>query len=124
MLCPEDMGYLDPVGFRDVKLNAPQLFVDDYLVENRFDRNFLSANVPHVFHPPERSPDPLLHPDRPWEREYGLGYPGIVALMALAWGTGRSRRSTTTAFAGREAASASGPSSAAVSSGNSVNGGP
>ena len=78
MLCPEDKGRLDPVGFREIHWNVPQLFVDDHIVENRFDRNLLSANVPHVAHRPDRSPSPILSPDQPWEREYGLGYPGVV----------------------------------------------
>ena len=77
-VCLEDMGHLDPVGLRETKLNAPQVFVDDYLVENRFDENMLSATVPHVAHRPQRLPDPILSPDRPWERELGIFCPSVV----------------------------------------------
>ena len=72
-----DRAYPDPLGVRDVPRGVPQLFVDDFLVENRYDRNFLSANVPHVAHAPRRG-DPVLLPDRPWEAEQGCGYPGVV----------------------------------------------
>ena len=78
MLCPEDKGHLDPIGIREINLGTPQLFVDDFLVENRFDSHFFSANVPHVAHPPQRLSEPLLIPDKPWEAEYGLSYPGVV----------------------------------------------
>lgn len=37
MLCPEDRGHLDPVGLHEVKLNSPQLFVDDHRIANRID---------------------------------------------------------------------------------------
>ena len=76
MLCPDDMGHLDPLGLRETESDAPQMFVDDYLVENRFDEDMLSANVPHVTHASQRSPGPLLRPDRPWEGEGGLACPG------------------------------------------------
>ena len=77
MLCPPESGHLDPVGLREVTRGTPQLFVDDFLVENRFDRNFLSANVPHVAHPVRRG-EPFVLPDKPWEAEQGCGYPGVV----------------------------------------------
>ena len=77
MLCPPESGKLDPVGEREVKRHTPQLFVDDFLIENRFDSHFLSANVPHVAHTPRRG-DPLIWPDKPWEAERGCGYPGVV----------------------------------------------
>ena len=73
-----DLGHFDPMELREIHANAPQMFVDDYLVENRFDANMLSATVPHAAHSPERRPDPVLRPDRPWEHENGLGYPGVV----------------------------------------------
>ena len=77
MLCPPDSGQLDPVALREVRRGTPQLFVDDFLIENRFDRHFLSANVPHVAHTPARG-EPLVWPDKPWEAEQGCGYPGVV----------------------------------------------
>ena len=55
--------------YRSVVPNEPQLFVDDYLVDNRFDEDLLSARVPHVLHPPQRPDAPILSPDgaHPWE---------------------------------------------------------
>ena len=78
MSCPEDKGHLNPIGLREIELNAAQMFVDDYLVENRYDKNMLSANVPHILHQPERPSKPLLSPDKPWERKHGFGHPGVV----------------------------------------------
>jgi len=78
MFCPEDRGKLNPVALRELDLNVPQLMIDDYLIENRFDCNNLSANVPHVFHKPERSMEPVVLPDRPWESEWGIGHPGVI----------------------------------------------
>src|SRR5207249_5172364 len=57
-------------AYRSVAPNEPQLFVDDYLVDNRFNEDLLSARVPHVLHPPRRPDAPILSPDEshPWER--------------------------------------------------------
>ena len=64
---------------REVRLGEPQLFVDDHLIENRFNENFLSASVPHVFHVPRRTEEPLItrDTDKPWEAD-GLGYLSVV----------------------------------------------
>ena len=66
-LCPPDQGKLDPLGLRRIELDQPQLFADDYLIESRFDTRALAASVPHVLHLPERSSEPLLRGDNPWE---------------------------------------------------------
>ncbi len=69
----------DPHVCRTVQLDEPQLFIDDYLIENRFNENFLSASVPHVAHKPERSTKPIVtrDPDKPWEAD-GLGYLSVA----------------------------------------------
>ena len=70
---------LDPTVYRNIEINSPQLFVDDYLVENRFNEDRLSAPVPHALQMPERLPEPLLtmDADKPWEST-GLGYPSVI----------------------------------------------
>ena len=78
MFCPEDRGNLNPVALREIGIDEPQLMVDDYLIENRFDSNALSATVPHVLHRPHRSGKPLIAPDRLWERAVGISHPGVV----------------------------------------------
>jgi hypothetical protein len=78
MFCPEDRGNLNPVALREIKLGEPQLMVDDYLIENRFDSNVLSATVPHVLHQGKRTREPIVIPDKPWEAEHGIGHPDVV----------------------------------------------
>ena len=58
------------VRYRSIKINEPQLFVDDYLVGNRYNEEYISARVPHVLHRGTRLPDPVLtkDDDKPWER--------------------------------------------------------
>jgi hypothetical protein len=82
--CPSDKGFLDAAFLREIGVDVPQIMVDDYLIENRFDSNFFSSTVPHVLHPPVRADEPLLVPDRPWEMEHGLGYPGIIYDPAIS----------------------------------------
>jgi hypothetical protein len=55
--------------YRAIRLEEPQLLVDDYLIDNRFTEDLLSARVAHVLHPPRRSAQPVLAPDaaHPWE---------------------------------------------------------
>ena len=84
MPCPSDKGFLDAAFLREIGVDVPQMMVDDYLIENRFDSSFFSSTVPHVLHPPVRADEPLLVPDRPWEVEHGLGYPGIVYDPAIS----------------------------------------
>jgi len=57
------------VRYRSIKINEPQLFVDDYLVGNRYNEEYISARVPHVLHRGTRLPDPVLtkDDDKPWE---------------------------------------------------------
>jgi hypothetical protein len=64
---------------RTFEIGQPQLFVDDYLVDNRFNEDLLSARVAHVLHPPVRVPQPVLAPDaaHPWEWG-GLTWPSVV----------------------------------------------
>jgi len=63
-----------PQVYRKIELNQPQMFVDDYLVGNRFNDKYISARVPHVLHRGERLPNPILagDSDKPWE-QYGIG---------------------------------------------------
>jgi len=58
------------VRYRSIKINEPQLFVDDYLVGNRYNEQYISARVAHVLHRGTRLPDPVLtkDEDKPWER--------------------------------------------------------
>ena len=65
--------------YRTIEIGQPQLFVDDYLVDNRFNEDLLSARVPHVLHPPRRLPDPVLVPNdaHPWEWG-GIIWPSVV----------------------------------------------
>ena len=65
--------------YRTVEIGQPQLFVDDYLVDNRFNEDLLSARVAHVLHPPRRDPQPVLAPDaaHPWEWG-GIIWPSVV----------------------------------------------
>ena len=69
----------DPEVCRTIRLNEPQLLVDDYLIENRFNEDLLSAPVPHVVHVPKRSVEPLItrDADKPWEED-GLGYLSVA----------------------------------------------
>jgi hypothetical protein len=66
-------------AYRTVEVGEPQLFVDDYLVDNRFNEDLLSARVPHVLHPPQRPTAPILAPDEahPWELG-GMTWPSVV----------------------------------------------
>ena len=70
---------LAPEAYRVVRLNEPQMFVDDYLVENRYNEEFISARVGHVLMQPKRLPEPVLtgNPDWPWDSR-GIGYPSVV----------------------------------------------
>ena len=52
----DDSSECDPDVCRTVKLNQPQLFVDDDLIENRYNEKFLSSRVPHVRHAAKRGP--------------------------------------------------------------------
>ena len=61
-----------PPGLRVVGLGEPQMLADDHLIENRFDANMSSANVPHVYHAPHRRIEPVIVADKPWEQ----GAPG------------------------------------------------
>jgi len=63
-----------PQVYRKIELNKPQMFVDDYLVGNRYNEKYISACVPHVLHQGERLPNPILtkDDDKPWERR-GIG---------------------------------------------------
>ena len=74
----DDSSECDPDVCRTVKLNQPQLFVDDDLIENRYNEKFLSSRVPHVRHAAKRGP-PIItpDPDKPWEKD-GLGYLSVV----------------------------------------------
>lgn len=76
-LCPADQGRLDPVGLRTIARNQPQLLVDDYLIESRFDANALAATVPHVLHRPERVPEPVLRGQNRWEPR-GVTQPSVL----------------------------------------------
>ena len=76
-LCPPDKGKLDPIGLRNVDKNVPQLFIDDYLIESRFDSRMLAASVPHVLHVPEHPDEPVLCGTEPWET-HGVSHPGIL----------------------------------------------
>ena len=69
----------DPLLYRSIEVNTPQLFVDDYLVENRYNENHLSAPVSHVLQTPQRLSEPILtmDADKPWEST-GLGYPSVI----------------------------------------------
>lgn len=64
---------------RVVPLNEPQLLIDDYFVDNRFNEDQISARVPHVLQLPQRTPGPVmtLDPDKPWEQN-GVGYPSVM----------------------------------------------
>lgn len=68
-----------PPHYRALRPGEPQLFVDDYLVENRYTEAQISADVPHVWHAPKKHGGPLitLDPDKPWEK-HGMGYAGVV----------------------------------------------
>ena len=63
-----------PQVYRKIELNQPQMFVDDYLVGNRYNEKYISARVSHVLHRGERLPNPILtkDDDKPWE-QYGIG---------------------------------------------------
>ncbi len=67
-----------PPGLRVVGLGEPQMLADDHLIENRFDANMSSANVPHVYHAPHRRTEPVIVADKPWEQGFGLLYPGAL----------------------------------------------
>jgi hypothetical protein len=69
---------LQPESIRSIALDAPQMLVDDYLIENRYDERSRSATVPHVLHMPERLRDPVLEGDAPWEKEKGIYFPSVV----------------------------------------------
>ena len=58
------------VRYRSIKINEPQLFMDDYLIGNRYNEEYISARVAHVLHRGERLKDPVLigDDDKPWER--------------------------------------------------------
>jgi hypothetical protein len=74
----EDPAYPES-QLRRFPLNEPQLFIDDYFVDNRFNEDSISARVPHVLHTPDRATDPLMRhdADKPWE-QHGIGYPSVV----------------------------------------------
>ncbi len=78
MPCPDDQGELDPSALREIRLDEPQIMVDDYLVENRFDERKFSSTVPHVFHRAERPDSPVIVPDKPWEEEFGISHPAVI----------------------------------------------
>ncbi len=78
MPCRSDEGKLDRYALREIEIDRPQLFVDDYLIENRFDEDKLSSTVPHVLHVAEHPEEPVLVPDRPWEEESGIGHPSAL----------------------------------------------
>jgi len=63
-----------PQVYRKIELNSPQMFVDDYLVGNRYNDKYISTRVPHVLHRGKRLPNPILTKDnnKPWERR-GIG---------------------------------------------------
>ena len=65
---------------REVKLNEPQLFLDDFLIDNRYNEDDISAKVVHVLLPPKRSAEPLMRPDleMPWEATHGIGYTSVL----------------------------------------------
>jgi len=65
---------------RVIALNEPQMFCDDYFVDNRYNEEFISARVPHVLHRGERLAEPLLTRDdeKPWECGSGIGYPSVL----------------------------------------------
>jgi len=67
------------VKYRSIQLNEPQLFVDDYLVGNRYNEDEISARVPHVLHLGERLAEPVLtkDKDKPWEHR-GMGYFSVL----------------------------------------------
>ena len=67
------------VPYRTIVRGEPNLFVDDYFVDNRFNEEFISARVPHVLHRGERRAQPLLtkDDDKPWEVR-GVGYPSVL----------------------------------------------
>ena len=67
------------VKYRSIQLNEPQLFVDDYLVGNRYNEDQISARVPHVLHLGERLAEPVVtkDKDKPWEHN-GMGYVSVL----------------------------------------------
>ncbi|MEX0744803.1 MAG: hypothetical protein WD118_04305, partial [Phycisphaeraceae bacterium] len=63
----------------EIGLDQPQMFCDDYLVENRFNRRILNAAVHHVLHRGTPHPDnPLLSAIKPWEQGKGINSASIV----------------------------------------------
>ena len=74
-----DKSYLDPRLVRDLTIGEPQLLIDDYWIDNRFNEDQISASVPHVLQHGDRLDQPVLRKgkDHPWE-EHGIGY---ISLM-------------------------------------------
>lgn len=72
-------GQEERIAHLTINRGEPNLFVDDYFVDNRFNAHSISARVPHVLHQGERLPAPLFgrDADKPWE-EHGIGYPSVV----------------------------------------------
>lgn len=70
---------LDPRLVRHLSLGEPQLLIDDYWLDNRFNEDQISARVPHVLQKGTRLPEPLLkkNPDFPWE-QHGIGYCSVM----------------------------------------------
>ena len=77
---PETASLPQGVHYRVVELNEPQMLADDYLIDNRFNEDFISARVPHVLHRGERLAEPVLtkNDDMPWESGHGIGYVSVM----------------------------------------------
>lgn len=65
---------------RTFPAGAPQFFVDDYFVDNRFNERSISAKVVQRQMPGQRAEAPLMGPDedKPWEMNAGVGYISVV----------------------------------------------
>lgn len=66
---------LDPIEFQKGEF---QYFLDDYLIENRYDQKFL-VTVRHFVHPgKEESANPVLKADKPWETHGLIGPASVI----------------------------------------------
>ncbi|MCA9418356.1 MAG: hypothetical protein KC917_18925, partial [Candidatus Omnitrophica bacterium] len=74
-----DKSYLDPRLVRDLTIGEPQLLIDDYWIDNRFNEDQISTSVPHVLQHGDRLDQPVLRKgkDHPWE-EHGIGYISVM----------------------------------------------
>jgi len=70
-------GLPEGVRYRSIEINDPQLFVDDYLVGNRYNEEYISARVAHVLHRGTRLAEPVFTKDKPWEL-HGVGCSSVL----------------------------------------------